>query len=127
MKKTLISTLCTIAVIGSSTGNTLISAYAENSENVTANFSEIEYTFDDINLNFQNTPAILSNFGEYSYNFRNQLDANNGAVYDALSVLTTPITDKIVVTLPEPVTMSLNGLPSTSDYTEEDAETFSNA
>lgn len=126
MKKTLISTLCTIAVIGSFTGNTLISAYAENSENVTANFSEIEYTFDDINLNFQNTPAILSNFGEYSYNFRNQLDANNGAVYDALSVLTTPTTNKIVVTLPEPITMSLNGLPSTSDYTEEDAETFSN-
>ena len=55
MKKTLISTLCTIAVIGSSTGNALISAYAENSENVTANFSEIEYTFDYINLNFQNT------------------------------------------------------------------------
>lgn len=127
MKKSILSVLSAIAVAGSFTGNALFSAYAENSENVAIDFSEIEYKFDDINLNFSDTLSILSNFSEFSYNFREQLDDNNGAVYDALSILVNPTVDKIAVTLPEPISMTLNGLPSTSDYTEEDEETFSNS
>lgn len=126
MKKLLLPVMCAMTVTSYLAGNTLISAYAENSENVTADFSEIEYTFGDIQLNFADTPAVLSNYGEYSYNFRGQLDANNGAVYDAFTALTTPSTDKIIVSLPEPITMTLSHLPSSSGYTEEDEETFSN-
>lgn len=127
MKKLLLSTLCAIAVTNTFAGNTLISAYAENSENVTADFSEIELTFDDITLNFTDTPEILSNHSEFSYNFRNQLDANNGAVYDAMSILTTPTTEKITAVLPEPIEISLSHLPNTSGYTEEEAEIFNSA
>lgn len=127
MKKLFLSALCVLTVTSNLTGNALISAYAENSENVTADFSEIEFTFEDISLNFMDTPAVLSNNSEFSYNFRDQLDANNGAVYDAMSVLTTPSTDKITAVLPEPITISLSHLPNTSGYTDEDAETFSSA
>lgn len=127
MKKSILSVLSAIAVAGNFTGNTLLSAYAENSEYVTTDFSEIEYKFDDINLKFSDNLSVLSNFGEFSYNFRSQLDDNNGAVYDALSILVNPAVDKITVALPEPVSMTLNGLPSTSNYTKEDAETFSNS
>lgn len=127
MKKLILSALCAIAVTNTFAGNTLISAYAENSENVTADFSEIEFTFDDITLNFTDTPEIFSNYSEFSYNFRNQLDANNGAVYDAMSILTTPTTEKITAVLPEPIEISLSHLPNTSGYTEEEAEIFNSA
>lgn len=127
MKKLLLSALCAVAVTNAFAGNTLISAYAGNSENVTADFSDIEYTFEDIYLNFAENPAVLSNYGEFSYNFRDQLDPNNLAVYDAMSVLVRPTTDKITVSLPEPVTMSISHLPSTSGYTEEDEEIFSSS
>jgi len=127
MKKLFLSALCALTVTGNFAGNALISAYAENSENVTADFSEIEFTFEDISLNFTDTPAILSNYGEFSYNFRDQLDANNGAVYDAMSALVTPSTDKITVSLPEPITISMTNLPNTSGYTEEDEAIFSSA
>lgn len=125
MKKLFWSAICALTVTSSLSGNALISTYAENSGNVTADFSEIEFSFGDISLNFADTPAILSNNSEFSYNFRNQLDANNGAVYDAMSVLTTPTTDTITAVLPEPITMSLSHLPNTSGYTEEEAEIFS--
>ncbi|MDE5556072.1 MAG: hypothetical protein K2J32_00030 [Ruminococcus sp.] len=127
MKKLFFSFVCALTITNAFAGNALLSAYAGNYENVTTDFSEIEITFDDISLNFSDMPAILSNESEFTYNFRDQLDKNNGAVYDALSVITTPTTDKITAVLPEPVTITVNHVPSSSNYNNEDAQIFNNA
>lgn len=127
MKKLFLPALCILAVTNAFAGNTMLSAYAVNSENVTDSFSEMEFTFEDITLSFSDTPAILSNNSEFAYNFREQLDPNNLAVYDAMSSLVTPSTEKITVTLPEPISMTLSHMPSSSSYTEEDEATFSSS
>ena len=118
MKKLFFSAVCALVITNAFAGNALLSAYAGNLENVTEDFSEIEFTFDDISLNFSDIPEVLSNESEFAYNFREQLDANNGAVYDAMSVMKTPTIDKITAVLPEPLTININPLPSSSSYDE---------
>jgi len=48
-------------------------------------------------------------------------------VYDSLSEWVTPTLDEMVVNMPETITVTLNGIPNTSSYTEEDAAAFSAA
>ncbi len=81
----------------------------------------------DYSLTLPEMPEIHSNYSESSYNYCDGLNSNNRAVYDALSVWTSPSEDAVTVTLPEPVVVSLSALPGSSAYTEEDEEKFSAA
>lgn len=130
MTKILTSFLCAFSVLAVFSGNIPFSAYAEQEENVTCEeISEMEFFLEDAvmpELYLPAKPDILSNYSETSYNYRDYLDKNNLAVYNAMSVLTTPSTDKITVQLPEKVTIQLDHMPGESDYTEEDEAIFSN-
>ncbi|MDD6098231.1 MAG: transglutaminase domain-containing protein [Oscillospiraceae bacterium] len=81
----------------------------------------------DYSLTLPKMPEIHSNYSESSYNYCDGLNSNNRAVYDALSVWTSPSEDAVTVTLPEPVVVTLSALPGSSAYTEEDEEKFSAA
>jgi len=82
---------------------------------------------EDLQLTLDSAPEVLSNFDDGSYNYRDFLDENNMAVYDALLGWTTPSEDAVTVKLPSPVSVSVSGLPGTESYTEEDAEAFKTA
>ena len=89
-----------------------------------------EYTFEnfyDYSANVSDSVQVLSNFSDDSYIFRDYLDKNNLAVYDALSSLVTPSEKQITVTLPESVSVQLKSSSDISELSEEDAETFNSA
>ena len=77
---------------------------------------------DDLTFTAADTPLILSNFSEGTYNYKDFLDENNTAVYEALEILTTPQTDTISVTLPQSLSISLSALPSSKDFSSNDQE-----
>ncbi|MGN0574633.1 MAG: transglutaminase domain-containing protein [Ruminococcus sp.] len=106
-----------------------MSGYAESySTDSFESSEEILYgEMSDYSLTLPEMPEICSNYSESSYNYCDGLNSNNRAVYDALSVWTSPSEDAVTVTLPEPVVVSLSALPGSSAYTEEDEEKFSTA
>lgn len=82
---------------------------------------------DDLTFTAADTPLILSNFSEGTYNYKDFLDENNTAVYEALEILTTPQTDTISVTLPQSLLISLSALPSSKDFSSNDQEAYESA
>ncbi len=82
---------------------------------------------DDLTFTAADTPLILSNFSEGTYNYKDFLDENNTAVYEALEILTTPQTDTISVTLPQSLSISLSALPSSKDFSSNDQEAYESA
>ncbi len=123
MKKSLLSILCAISVMTVFSENNLIPAYAETNENV-----PYEENTDEILLSGVLNPdsylndvhTILSNYNDNSYNYRDQLDTNNLAVYETLSQLTTPSTDKIVIDFPETISMEFVHRTSSKNFTSEE-------
>ncbi|MDE6832782.1 MAG: hypothetical protein K2J39_00825 [Ruminococcus sp.] len=128
MKKFFLPVLCAMIFTGIFSVNSVMPVYAINTEDVTAGQSEIWYTLDDLNGDNYSTADILSNYSEFSYNYRDQLDPNNRVVYDALYPLVeNPSTDKITVTLPEPVSITLSKSPSSASLSDDDRQTFNDA
>ncbi|MCM1314809.1 MAG: dockerin type I domain-containing protein [Alistipes senegalensis] len=128
MKKIFLPAICAMAVAGIFSVNTLTPAYAVNTENVTAEQSEIWFTLGEMESENESIPAVLSNKSEFAYNYRDQLDANNKAIYDALyPLIKKPSTEKINVTLPESVSVTLSQKPTSSTISDEDKQTFNNA
>lgn len=125
MKKLFSSVFCIFSVLTFVPANSLISAYAETNQNVPQEIelSDEEFLLSDIILSdtlyLPDTPAILSNYNEGSYNYCDYLDKNNLAVYEAISALVTPSTDKITINFPEPVYILLDHDPR-KNYTDED-------
>lgn len=68
-----------------------------------------------------------SNYNDGAYLYYDTLDNNNKAVYNALSSLTEPSLDDVVITLPEPFSMILSNMPGSSSISDEDTETFRTA
>ena len=128
MKKIFLPVMCAMAVTGIFSADSLTPVYAVSTENVTAEQSEIWYTFGEIEKENNLLTDVLSNYGEFSYNYRDQLDPNNRAVYDALyPVVAKPSTDKITVNLPEPVTVTLSRSPSSDNLPDEERQIFNDA
>ncbi|MBD5159177.1 MAG: hypothetical protein HDT23_02890 [Ruminococcus sp.] len=128
MKKIFLPVMCAMAVSGIFSGNSFMPVYAVNTENVTAEQSEIWLTLGELDSENNSIPEILSNYGELSYNYRDQLDNNNKAVYDALyPIVANPSTQKITVTLPEPVTVTLSKSPSSEYLPDEERQIFNDA
>ncbi|MDE5583177.1 MAG: hypothetical protein K2J08_05700 [Ruminococcus sp.] len=131
MTKLFLSLLCAVTFSAVFSGNIPLSVYAESEESVTSeeileiNFSLGDMAFPEIHL--PESPVFLSNYSEKSYNYRDCLDANNLAVYEAMSALTIPSATKITVKLPEEISIILDHMPGSSNATEEDEETFRNA
>ena len=125
------------SVISLFTACTLIpggTAYYVMAEDVTAEVDcdlsdEMMYLDDmeSLSLSMATSPIILSNYSDSAYNYKDFLDSNNLAVYEALSVLVTPTEDSVTVKLPETLSISVSSLPSSSGFTEEDQETYQNA
>ncbi len=113
-------------------GNGTLAAYAEELTTTTGTFDSesIEFTFEDaedFSLSLNNTPQVLSNFGDGAYYYYTCLDDNNYAVYEALSEWVTPSEDMVTVSLEDTISVTVSGLPGSSSYTEEDAAAFSEA
>ena len=114
-------------------GNGIISGYATSLStadiNVGDDYEEL-YLGDteDESLTLSELPSIQSNDSSSAYNYCNFIDENNLAVYDALSVWTTPSLEPITITLPEVVTVSLSSNPGDSvNFTEEDQTAYREA
>lgn len=130
MKKVFLSAVFLVAAAVYASGSVLI-GYAEDGDSAYSfnNEDAMTFTIEDAvyseDLSVQAEP--YSNYSSDSYLYRDFLDGNNLAVYDALSEWVTPSEEEITVKLPDTITVSLSGLPGTSSYTEEDAETLSSA
>ncbi len=132
MKKLFSSAISLTAVMAllCGSGYTALFAAAATTDVIEYDGEEAElYYFDSesLSITMPDTPSIQSNYGELSYNYGDFTDANNSAVYEALSVWTEPSLDMITVELPEKITLTLSGLPGSEEYTEEDAAAFSEA
>ncbi|MBR6996419.1 MAG: hypothetical protein IKH96_10445 [Ruminococcus sp.] len=100
---------------------------AENTEEyIDPAFSETELLLGDLDtsLKLPEYPAVESNYKSGSFNYKDQLDANNLAVYNALAELNEPSVSPITIKLPETVSIKLSALPNSSRFTEEDDETY---
>ncbi|MDE6034557.1 MAG: hypothetical protein K2G36_01420 [Ruminococcus sp.] len=128
MKKKFFPVLFATIISGILSANVVTSVYAVESENVTAEQSEIWYTLGELEEENNSDIAILSNYGEFSYNYRDQLTPNNRAVYDALyPIIENPSTDRIDVKLPEPVTVTLSHSPTSDSLSDEERQIFNDA
>jgi hypothetical protein len=111
--------------------NCALSGYAEDSlEYGVFDDDSIVFNFDDaenFSLNLPTNPGILSNYSSDSYIYRDFLDSNNTAVYDALADWVTPSEDIVSVKLPETISVTLSALPGTSSFTTSDSEALSTA
>lgn len=81
----------------------------------------------DFSLTAYQGADVLSNYSEDAHVYKYLLDDNNLAVYEAFAKLVEPSTDKITVSLPDPVTVTLSALPSSSSFTDEDRAAYSAA
>ena len=100
---------------------------AENTEeHLDPAFSETELLLGDFdtNLKLPEYPAVESNYKSGSFNYKDQLDANNLAVYNALAELNEPSVSPVSIKLPETVTIKVSALPNSTQFTEEDNETY---
>lgn len=132
MKK-IFSSIISIAAAACLLSCNVITSYAEALSVTSGICVDIDdLTYDDsedleLELSLPQSPSVLSNFSDGTFNFADYLDSNNLAVYNALTVWVGPSDEAITVELPETVKITLSGLPGTDDYTDEDAENFSEA
>ena len=130
MKKLFSSALSVLTSAALISGSAILYANAENTSDVNADLSqEVLYLddFSDFSLSLNQNVSILSNNSDSAYNYRNFLDTNNTAVYDALAALVTPTAKPITVTLPQKVTVTVSAMPGTSGYTEKDQAAYQGA
>ena len=73
----------------------------------------------------QNPSAYYSS-GDGSWLYGSFLDANNKAVYDALSKWTTPSLATIDIKFPNPVKVSISAMPTAGGYADSDIEILDN-
>ena len=93
----------------------------------TGEVSGFEVTLGDADfcsLTLPASPKAQSNYKSGSFNYGDQLDVNNTAVYNEFVKLTVPDLTPIVVDLPETVTLKVSALPNSARFTEEDQENF---
>ncbi|MCR4637977.1 transglutaminase domain-containing protein [Ruminococcus sp.] len=89
----------------------------------TGDVSGYEVTLGDADfgsLTLPASPKAESNYRKGSYNYGEQLDANNSAVYERFIKLTVPDIEPFVVELPETVTLKVSALPGSARFTEDD-------
>lgn len=130
MKKLFSSALSVLASAALISGSAISYAGAENTSDICANLSqEVLYPddFSDFALSLNQSTSILSNYSDSAYNYRNFLDKNNTAVYDALAALVTPTNKPISVTLPQKISVTVSSMPGTSGFTEKDQATYQGA
>lgn len=130
MKKLFSSALSVLTSAALISGSAILYANAENTSAVNADLSqEVLYLddFSDFSLSLNQNVSILSNNSDSAYNYRNFLDKNNAAVYDALAALVTPTAKPISVTLPQKVSVTVSSMPGTSGYTEKDQAAYQGA
>lgn len=78
-------------------------------------------------LDMPGYPKVQSNLGSGFYNYGDNLDANNLAVYNAMKTLTVPTTEAVTVKLPETITLKLSALPTSDRFTDDDMEKYQQA
>ncbi len=127
MKKSLLSVLCFISVTTFFSVNNSIPAYAETTTNVTYEENTEEILLSGVvspDSYLHDTPAILSNYNDGSYNYRDQLDENNLYVYEKLSTLVTPSTEEITINFPETISMEFEHRTTSDRFTTEEKTTL---
>ena len=83
----------------------------------------VEMTLGDADfgaLTLPSSPKAESNYSSGTFNYGDQLDANNLAVYNRFVKLTEPDLTPFTIKLPETVTLKVSALPGSSDFTDED-------
>ena len=125
MKRLISSTisLLTSLALTMGAGTAGVVCAVDNSEDV----SGFEVTLGDADfgsLTLPASPKAESNYKSGSFNYGDQLDANNTAVYNEFVKLTVPDLTPINVKLPETVTLKVSALPNSARFTEEDQENF---
>lgn len=131
MKKLFSSALSLLTALVCISGNGALTGYADAITTTYGTFNgEAEELLlgdaDDFSFTMTQSAKILSeSSGEYLY--RDFLDDNNLAVYDALTTWVTPSEDPVTVELPTTAKVTLSALPGTEDYSTEDEEAFKNA
>lgn len=130
MKKLFSSALSVLTSAALISGSALSYAVADDSVTVDIDLSqEILYLdeIDDLSLSLGPAPSVLSNYSDSAYNYRDFLDNNNKAVYDALSSLVTPTDTKIEVTLPQRISVVVSAMPGSSKFSEADQQAYQDA
>ena len=131
MKKLISSTISVVTSAALLTLCTLNSAVAENdSYLIDWDPTEEELCLGDIDfgsLSLPNYSSITSNYNSGSYNYGNNLDKNNLAVYNAFKKLVTPTATPITVKLPETISVKLSARPGSDKFTEKDLEIYQQA
>lgn len=131
MKKLISSTISVLTSAALLTLCTINSAFAEyDSYLIDWDPTEEELYLGDIDLDafkLPNSPKAISNYNSGSYNYGDNLDTNNLAVYNAFKKLTAPTDKTITVRLPETVNVKLSARPGSDKFTEEDMETYQKA
>ena len=79
---------------------------------------------DTNSLTLPEYPAVESNYKSGSYNYKDQIDTNNLAVYNAFAELDGPTVSPITIRLPETVSVKLSALPNSTRFTDEDNEAY---
>lgn len=130
MKKLISSTISVVTSAALLTLCTINSAFAEYDNNfIDWDPAEEELYLGDIDpdTTLPKSPELLSNYKNGSYNYGDNLDSNNRAIYNAFIKLTTPTEKTITVSLPETIIVKLSARPGSDKFTEEDQENYQNA
>ena len=127
MKKLISSTIAVItsAALMLCAGSGYVSASDGTDPDIEA-LCETELCLGDINteLSLPSYPDITSNYGSGSYNYMDQIDPNNLAVYNAFKALDGPSVTPMKIKLAETVTMKVSAIPGSASFTEEDEEIY---
>ncbi|WP_082316745.1 dockerin type I repeat-containing protein [Ruminococcus flavefaciens] len=100
---------------------------ASNTEYTNDDMFETEFCLgdiDELSMELPSSPAVLSNYSSGTFNYVDQLDRNNTAVYNAFKALNEPTVTPITVKMPETITVKLSSMPTAEGFTDEDMEAY---
>ena len=130
MKKLISSTISALTSAAVLMCSCLCTVFAANEETIYFDPEAAEVCLSDLDgfdLSLTDSPKILSNFREGSYNYGDFLEGNNLAVYNALLELDGPTIEPVIIKLPKTVTIQLSSLPTSPNFSDGDSEIYQNA